>query len=238
MQKLLLLLVFVSIPTLAGSSESPKSNSLQEALDARKNASKASPSIKAVMKTATQKLKESGLLEKALQAGKMAPAFQLPNAQGGNFSLEDALKKGPVVLAFYRGEWCPYCNMQLHAYQKRLSEFRSLGAELVAVSPEVYDAAKETITKGDLEFPVLTDKGNKVARSYGIVFPIGDDLKAVYQKFGIDLAKNQGNGDWELPLAATYVIGQDKNVVWSFLSADYTQRAEPDEIIKVLKDLN
>lgn len=226
--------LFVFAATVMASSSKGE---LQSQLDEKKASSKAPPEIRKIMNDATNALQDSEIVAKAKQKGEAAPTFGLPNAQGGELSLAEQLKKGPVVLTFYRGEWCPYCNMQLFAYQKRLAEMRNLGAELVAVSPEKYDSAKETIRKSDLDFPVLSDAGNKVARSYGLVFALSPKLKGVYEKFGIDLVKNQGNDNWELPIAATYVIQQNGEIAYAFLSADYTQRAETQEIIDVLKKL-
>lgn len=210
--------------------------SLEGQLAKKRNASKAPADVKAIMDKASADLKKYGL-KKAIVRGKKAPEFSLENYKNGTFSLKDALKNGPVVVTFYRGGWCPYCNIQLRAYEERIADFTKTGATLVAISPEKPSNAKETADAQKVSFDLLFDKDNKVARRFGLVFKIGEDLKKVYEGFGLDLEKSQGNDKWELPLAATYVIGQDGTVLYSFVEADYTRRAEPQEIIDLLNRL-
>lgn len=210
--------------------------SLESQLAKKRNASKAPTDVKAIMDKASADLKKNGL-KNAIVRGKKAPEFSLESYKSGTFSLKQALKKGPVVVTFYRGGWCPYCNIQLRAYEERIVDFTKAGATLVAISPEKPSNAKETADAQKVSFDLLFDQDNKVARRFGLVFKIGEDLKKVYEGFGLDLEKSQGNDKWELPLAATYVIGQDGTVLYSFVEADYTRRAEPQEIIDLLNRL-
>lgn len=210
---------------------------LQSKLDEKRSSSQAPTEIKMTMEAATKKLEDSGILKKAKQKGQSYIDFTLPNVNGGNLKLSEALKKGPVVLTFYRGGWCPYCNIQLKAYQDRLEDFKKRGASLVAISPETMDSSATTVQKNELKFDILFDKNNTVARKYGIVFKIENDLKAVYEKFGIDLEKNQNNKSWELPIPATYVIAPNGEIVYSFLNVDYVKRAEPNDILKALDSI-
>ncbi len=212
-------------------------DSLQEELDNRRGASKAPKAIKMTMKQAEEKLRESGIIDKAKKKGDDYIDFELPNVHGKKIKLSDKLKNGPIVLTFYRGGWCPYCNMQLKAYQENLDKFEKAGGQLIAVSPESMDSATTTVKKHELKFEILSDNLNKEARKYGLVFKVGKDLKEVYLKFGLDLAKNQGNDSWEIPIPATYIINKDGKIVYSFLNVDYVQRAEPSEIIDILNGL-
>ena len=213
------------------------SGSLQERINKRRNASKVPSADRMTMEQATKKLKDSGIIDKALSKGKKYIDFSLPNIHGKTVKLSDKLKDGPIVLTFYRGGWCPYCNIQLKAYQENLDAFKKAGGQLIAVSPESMESATTTVKKHDIDFEILTDKLNKEARKYGLVFKLEEDLKAVYLKFGLDLKKNQGNDSWELPIPATYVINQQGEIVYSFLNVDYVQRAEPADIIEALNKL-
>src|SRR5690606_17995496 len=201
-------------------SASAFSETLESKLAAKRNSSKAPADTKAIMAKATADLKKSGL-KKAVVMGRKAPDFTLKSHSGGEFKLSDALKKGPVVLTFYRGGWCPYCNLQLRAYEERIQDFKKADATVIAISPELPKNAKETADAQKVSFELLFDENNRVAKRYGLVFKVGKDLKEVYQGFGLDLEKSQGNDAWELPLAATYVIGQDSTVLYSFVEADY-----------------
>ena len=190
------------------------------------------------MQEATQELRDSGIIDKALKKGDTFIDFELPNIHGKKVKLSDKLKNGPVILTFYRGGWCPYCNMQLKAYQDNLESFVKAGGQLIAISPESMDSASSTVEKNDIKYEILTDNLNKLSRKYGLVFKLNDDLKNVYLKFGLDLEKNQGNGRWELPIPATYIIAPSGKIIYSFLNVDYVQRAEPADIIKELQQLN
>ncbi len=192
---------------------------------------------RAIMQKALEELAASDITKKALTVGAKAPTFELPDVKRGTTSLSSLLKKGPVVLTFYRGGWCPYCNIQLHDLQKHLSEMKKQGAELVAVSPQSPDASLSTVQKAELSFYVLSDAGGKVARQYGLMYALPKDLQELYLEFGIDLSKVNADGKWELPLSATYVIDQSGTIRYSFVNTDYKKRAETLDILKVLRSL-
>jgi len=180
-------------------------------------------------------VENSDILSLAKQVGQQAPNFTLTNALGKPVTLEDYLKKGPVVLTWYRGGWCPYCNLTLRQLQQELPNFKASGANLLALTPELPDASVSTSEKNDLEFEVLSDIGNKVAKDYGIVFKLTDDVAKVYNaSFGL----NDHNGDTsnELPLAATYIINEEGKIDYAYLNTDYRNRAEPSEITAFLKN--
>lgn len=212
--------------------------SLSTLLEERSKASaaKASDEKKKIYAEGITDVKNSGILEKALNVGEKAPNFTLNNALNKPVSLYDELKNGPVVLTWYRGGWCPYCNITLHVLQERLPEFKSEGATLIALTPEVPDKSLSTSEKNELEFTVLSDVDNKIGKEYGVVFQLTTDVASIYEE-GFGLSKYNGNNKSELPLAATYIIDKNGIIKYAFLDADYRKRAEPDDLIKVLKVL-
>jgi peroxiredoxin len=193
--------------------------------------------LKALYADGLQAVVDAGVVENARSMGDQAPDFTLTNQNGEEVSLSSLLEQGPVVLLWYRGGWCPYCNLTLAAYQDRLEDIRAQGATLVALTPELPDRSVSTAEKEELEFQVLSDVGNEVARKYGVVFTLTDGVKANYeQAFG--LSDYNGDDSGELPLAATYVIDRDGTIRWAFLDADYRNRAEPEDVVRALERLN
>ena len=173
----------------------------------------------------------------ALAAGTVAPAFTLPDARGGEVSLAPLTAAGPVVLVFYRGAWCPYCDLQLRAYQHVLPQIRALGAQMVAISPQTPDESLSTAERKELAFPVLSDAGNAVARRFGLVFQVPPGLDAVHRGFGIDLTRSNGDASNELPVPAVFVVGRDGRVAFRHVDADYRTRLEPAELLRRLHEL-
>ncbi len=179
-------------------------------------------------------VEESGLARTALTVGDRAPSFSLPNATGETVTLAALLDHGPVVLSFYRGGWCPYCNLELRALQARLGDVHEAGGELVAISPEKPDSSLDTAEKNALEFPVLSDVGNVVARQFGLVHAINPEWVLYQLSVGVDVADRNGSAVAEVPLPATYVIRQDGIIAFAVVDADYTTRAEPAEVLHAL----
>lgn len=173
----------------------------------------------------------------ALGAGDFAPPFALPDARGTEVRLEEALRQGPVVLTFYRGTWCPYCNQSLQAFQEALPLIEAAGAQLLAVSPQTPEGSAEMEQAQSLTFPVLSDVRNEVSRDYGLVFSVSDEVRRRYAVSGIDLARINGTDAWELPVPATYVIDTEGTIRYAFVEADYTQRASPREVVEALQDV-
>jgi len=211
---------------------------LQDVLDERKanfNA-KASDEKKKVYAAGIQDILDKGILDNAKKVGETAPAFTLTNATGEEVSLQSYLDKGPVVLTWYRGGWCPYCNLTLARLQEELPNFQAEGANLLALTPEVPDSSISTSEKHELTFEVLSDLDNNVARDFGVVFTLTPDVAEAYQKsFGLHEYNNSESN--ELPLAATYIIDTDGTIAWAFVSEDYRNRAEPRDIVAALKAL-
>lgn len=213
--------------------------SLTEQLQALYQASrgKRPAEVLAIMDDAAKRLAESGQADRAVNVGVQAPRFALPNVAGETVSADDLLAGGPVVLSFYRGAWCPYCNLELRALQEHVDEFAALGARLVAISPQIPDETLSVTQKDQLTFDVLSDLGSEVAGRYGLAFDLPDELTALYDQWGFDLARVNGGYGRTLPLPATYVLDREGVIQWAFVNSDYTQRAEPAEILKALTDL-
>ncbi len=185
---------------------------------------------------ATEELAQSSIA-KGLTVNEIAPDFSLPNPTGKSVRLAEVLKKGPVVVTFYRGSWCPYCNLQLRAYQEILNQIHQFGADLVAISPQTPDHSMTIQEKHDLKFHVLSDIANKIANEYKLVFTLPDYLIENYKQMGLDIPSHNGDHTWSLPIPATYVIGTDRRIRYAFVNPDYTKRAEPDEILAILKEM-
>jgi peroxiredoxin len=191
-----------------------------------------------VMDAETTRLAVSDLADRALEAGETAPDFILPDVHGEPVRLRALLDKGPVVIVFYRGGWCPYCNLHLRGFQRRLQEFRELGATVVAISPQLPDNSLSTREKDELTFPVLSDVGNKVARQFGIVFELSDGLLELYRQFGHALEDSNGaDGSRELPVPATFLLDGKGVIRLAHVDVDYTSRLDPDDVVETLKTL-
>jgi peroxiredoxin len=170
-----------------------------------------------------------------LKVGARAPAFALPSATGAMVDLGTLLKNGPVVVTFYRGGWCPYCNLELKAFQDVLPEIKAAGAALVAISPEKPDDTLSTAEKNALAFDVLSDVGQKVGRAFGIVYDFTDELRGAYQGLGRDIpALNGTPGEWALPVPATYIVDRDGTIIYAHANVDYRDRGDPRDVLAVL----
>lgn len=172
--------------------------------------------------------------ENAINEGDSSIDFTLKNALGECTNLQSMLDKGPVVLTWYRGGWCPYCNLTLQYLQNNLLEFKHLGANLLALTPELPDKSLSTTEKNELQFDVLSDVGNKIAKQYGLVYKLTNALAEVYKK-GIGLQNYNGDESNELPVTATYVIDKKGMIRYAYLEADHRKRAPINDIIAVLK---
>jgi len=186
-----------------------------------------------------ERVRAAGTIDGALKIGRSVPDFTLPDAFGNEVSLKTLLAKGPVVVSFYRGEWCPFSNLELRALQEVLPEMEKLGATLIAISPERPDHGIIATEKNKLTFPVLSDFGNKVARQFGIVFQMGQELKEFSKNvFKNDIAVRNGEDSYELPVPATYVIDKAGVIRFAHVEVDYmTGRAEPEAVLVALDAL-
>jgi peroxiredoxin len=187
--------------------------------------------------TGIDQVAAAGLTRHALSAGQLAPNFTLPDASGQPQTLATLLQQGPVVLSFYRGNWCPYCNVQLRAYQQILPELARYNATLVAVSPQTPELTSLTANEKALDFPVLSDVGNTVARQYGLAYGVGPEVATALRSVGIDLAAFNGTSDDELPLTATFLIDTDGVIAWAEVDANFKHRPDPTAILEALANL-
>jgi peroxiredoxin len=188
----------------------------------------------ALMDITTQELVAQKISQHALQVGQQVANFSLKNHLGQTVELATLLQKGPVIISFYRGAWCPYCNLELKALNDLLPEFKKFDAQLVAISPQVPDESLSTAQKNELSFDVLSDINNTVANTFGLVFTLDERIQALYTEFGLDLVKHNGDESYNLPMPATYVIDQTATIKYAFISEDYTLRAEPADVLAAL----
>ncbi len=213
--------------------------SLQDDLDAlRAEFVRSAPPGRAELYDAkVEELRRTFPIEQTLRTGNYAPGFTLPNPSGRPVSLAGLLRGGPAVVTFYRGGWCPYCNLQLRAYQQVLGEITALGAKLVAISPQLPDGSMSTAEMNRLSIDVLSDIGNRVARSFGLVYSLPQELRTALASNNKALPGINGDKSWELPLPATYVIAPDHRITLAEVELDYRERLEPDAIMTALRAL-
>jgi len=184
-----------------------------------------------------EELRSEFASKSAIGVNDTAPDFALPNPAGKSIVLKDLLRSGPVVLTFYRGGWCPYCNIQLRAYQGALAQITRLGGRLVAISPQLPDNSLDTASKNALTFDVLSDVGNKVSRSYGLVYSLPEEIRSALRSNNKALPSINGDESWELPVPATYVVARDQRVALAYIEVDYRKRPEPEALLTCLKSL-
>lgn len=193
------------------------------------------PTVIETMHRATAELIASGAASRALKAGDTAPPFVLNDADGNSVASSVLLGQGPLVVSFYRGVWCPYCNMELQALQEVLPALRALGAQLVAISPQNAVNSRKSIRNNGLDFPILSDPGNETAAAFGLRFALPDYLVDLYKGFKNDLPAFNGDTSWTLPMPGRFVIGQDGIVRYAEVNPDYTRRPEPADMLAVLR---
>jgi peroxiredoxin len=190
-----------------------------------------------LLQRAALELSLSGITGRVLKSGAQAPDFTLPNPVGTPVTLSKALESGPVVVTFYRGMWCPYCSLQLRAYQNILPEIQRLGASLIAISPQSPDKSQATLLKNFLQYEVLSDLGNVVARQYGLVYQVPEWVRDLYLSFGTDLPAYNADDSWELPIPGTFVVGEGRRIALAYADTDARNRLEPKAILETLANL-
>jgi peroxiredoxin len=213
---------------------------LQGKLDALKvefETKMAPPEVVAVMHRVTNELIASGQAKRALKAGDPAPGFVLPNPEGKMVSSSDLLAKGPLVVTFYRGIWCPYCNFDLVALEAARAEMEQRGGTLVAISQQTAANSRKSQRANSLGFPILIDSGGTLSEKFGIRWVVPDSLKQVHKQLGADLEAFNGESSWTLPMPARYVIDQNGIIAYAEINPDYTRRPEPSDVFPVLDAL-
>lgn len=195
------------------------------------------PEINATMHRGTAELIASGQAQRAKKAGEKAPVFTLNDQDGTPVSSAALLAQGPLVLTFYRGVWCPYCNMELQALQEALPEIQKRGATLLALSPQTEPNSRKSQRQNSLTFPILSDAKGAVAAAFGLKFTLPDYLVDLYKSFGNDLPANNADDEWALPMPARYIIGRDGIIRYAEVNPDYTKRPDPSVLLPVLDGL-
>lgn len=197
-----------------------------------------SPEKRAILAEAEATLLASDPALRTPQPGEDAPEFTLPDQCGDPVALGDRLGRGPVVLVFFRGAWCPYCTTTLRAWQEALPALRRAGGQILAVSPQPPQGCAQMADRDMLDFRVLSDAGNKVARLYHVAYEMPEGLRPFYLKLGHDLPRINGTGDWVTPLPATFVIRPDGKVAHVHVGPLVHQRMEPREAIAMVREMS
>lgn len=213
--------------------------SLQDQLDAFKEGFKTQAPAAAfdAFARSTQELIDSGQAERTMKAGDAAPDFTLTDQDGKRVTLSDLLEKGPAVVSFYRGVWCPYCNIELKALEAARGEIEGRGASLVAISMQGASDSRKSQRDNGLSFPILTDESGALAERFGIRWSLQDYAVPIHEDFGVNLPRIHGDGLWNLPMPARYVIDIDGTIAYSAVNPDYTRRPDPSDLFPVLDKL-
>ena len=179
----------------------------------------------------------SGATDGALLAGEPAPTFTLRDPAGASVSSATLLARGPLVVSFYRGVWCPYCNLELRALETARPEIEARGASLIAISMQNAVNSRKSARENKLGFPILVDTGGAVAAAFGLRYRLSPHMIEVYKALGNNLDVINGENSWSLPMPARYAIGQDGVVAYAEVNADYTHRPEPTDLFPILDQL-
>lgn len=232
------MLLLLAPTGIAAADELPSyTQSLDQYVEKSKNEkSPFSSSDMAVMENAGKDL-ASSMPDPGIKVGEKAPGFVLNNALGKQVSLNDKLKQGPVVLVFYRGAWCPFCNMHLHVLQESLPEFKKYGAQLITITPQTPDKSVEQFKQKGYPFEVLSDLDSKVMKDYKLYFELPAELVDVYKKHGLDIEAFNGKDRNVLPVPGSFVIDTNGIVRAMHADTDYKKRMEPSAIIEALKKM-
>ncbi|WP_444943952.1 peroxiredoxin-like family protein [Microbulbifer sp. ZKSA006] len=214
--------------------------SLQEKLDAFKEVFKkqAPEGAFEAFARSSQELADSGQAERSVKVGEKAPDFALQDSDGNEVVLKELLAKGPVILTFYRGVWCPYCNIELQALEEVAEEIKARGATLVAISMQGPGESRKSQRDNKLSFPILTDQGGELANKLGIRWTLQSYVIEFHKMFKVELPTIHRDGEWNLPMPARYVIDTDGTIAYAEVNPDYTRRPEPSDLFPVLDKLS
>ena len=192
------------------------------------------PETQAIHARVIAELREQGIASTALSRGSKAPHFELNDHNGKPVASPELLSRGRLVICFFRGRWCPFCVGQLEAMNQILPQIEQACASLIAISPQTVQQSFFMADQHKLRFPLLSDSGNHVARQFGLVYRVPDYQQALYRRVFINLPFANGDQSWELPIPATYILERDGSVLYASVNADFTERAEPSEILQRL----
>lgn len=224
---------------MSDAKSTPSNASLTQTLDELRTAiqNQLPQSSLEIMNRATETLIRDGLAEKSLQVGDRVPDFSLPNIHNDPVMLQALRATGPVIISFYRGSWCPYCNAELIALQETLPAIEHLGATLVTISPQQHRYGKKLAIEHGITYEILIDAGNQVAQQFGLVFELPPELETVYETLDIAVREHNAARRAVLPIPATYVVSSQGDIAFAFVNADYTRRLDPVELVTVLRQL-
>lgn len=184
------------------------------------------------------RLSSDGVGKSTLKPGDTAPDFALQSASGRTVALSSLVSHGPVVVTFFRGDWCPFCDLELRAFNRSLPDFTARGASLVAISPQSLQRSRSTAQDRALAFEVLSDVGSSVAKAYGVSFSLNESEQDLHRAFGADIAAINAVATWEIPVPATFVIDRSGRIAWTHVDPNYTNRAEPADVLRALDTLS
>jgi peroxiredoxin len=210
---------------------------LQDELDAQRARAMGNQAIRRAYEETVAELRRSRFLDQALRSGARFPDFMLPDTEGRLVTLAELLARGPLVVTFFRGNWCPYCALTLEALERALPDITAAGGRLAAITPETGGRALDETQRQRIHYDVLVDVDSGVGLQCGVIFRAPDPYRGLLASLDIDLPERQGNGGWLLPVPAAYVLDRDGVIRWDFLDVDFTRRAEPAAIVQALHDL-
>jgi len=203
--------------------------------------------IQAVHSRVVAELKQSGIAERALKPGSEVPPFELPDQNGKLVRSSDMLARGPLVICFIRGRWCPFCVGQMEAMNAVTPQIKALGALIVAISPHTVHQNYLMADQHKLQFPLLSDAGNKMAKQFGVAYKVPEYQQEVYGRAFVNLPFVNGDSSWELPIPTTFVLDQQQSagvgaraprILYTSANPDYTDRPEPADILRFLAQLS
>lgn len=212
---------------------------LQEELDRRRREvyDRLDPADRRVIEDGIEHIRMLQVAETGLSVGDTLPDFVLLDATGGIWRSEELLARGPLVLSFFRGAWCPYCDLAMRALEAVRPRIEALGATLLGVAPTRPEDLARVAADRALHYPLLTDVGEQLAKLCGVHFELAEEHVDFYRRYGVDMPATHAGAGWELPLPATYVVRQDGVVAWAFVDADWGRRAEPEAVLEALRRL-
>jgi len=190
-----------------------------------------------IMNQETEKLLASDIIAKAIKVGEELPNGTLVTMSGGTVKIDSLINDKPLVISFYRGGWCPYCNLELKALENVSKEIRALGANIIAMTPESIEHIRETKNNNGVSFEVYSDEGSHFAKALGLVFTLPKSLQDIYLTFDIDVEKHNGESKFELPIPTTLIVKPNREIVYIFADGDYTKRSEPTKLLEILRNL-
>jgi peroxiredoxin len=193
--------------------------------------------LRALYDDLVSQLTKTATAEGAIKRGDAFPEFALPDTNGRFTLLSELLKFGPLVINFYRGQWCPFCSATIEAMSAATPAISAAGATVIGISPELGNLSFSASREGSLNFPMLCDLDNGVALQCGLVFRLTDDLIQDYLADGLDLAQVYGNGSWFLPIPASYIVMPDGTISRAYVNPDFRYRMDPEEILQAVEEL-